>query len=152
MAQLLHTHLSGSVAGGAIEQDLIELPSLPQIALVIRRVRVGFLEPGANAMWAFSHFTGDHTQGSSGSPSFYGDVRGKWLQGSPGGNSSGGGHLTEDLRFGPEDLWVAGDQAFVQANNAGFTMRWFVDIFYAQRPIDLPQWTLLKSRTSYEED
>jgi len=47
---------------------------------------------------------------------------------------------------------LAGDQRFLVGNNAGFTIRFSVSIYYEQRKIGLGAWTLLKSRTSHEQD
>lgn len=147
-------HIAFGSASAAVTQLAIPMPAIPKIALDVRIVKVMVSDFGFNTAYAVSHSTSEDPV-QSGDPGFLQDVRDPWILGyAPAGSSSGGaGGWSYDITyFEPRDMPVAGPQRFLVGNNAGFTVRFSVSIYYEQRNISLPDWTLLKSRTSHEQD
>jgi len=146
---LLQMYQSVSPGSGTTIFRKLQLPAIPLVALSIRQVHVWTVDTATdNFGWALSHRT-DHVDlasASFGDGGFF-DTSGFWLMG---GWASGGESLHVS-KFALREFLVAGPQTCAVANASGNTKRIGFNIFYEHVAVNLLSWTLLKSRTSFEE-
>jgi len=148
---LLSIHDAFAYASAASAFRPLQLPAIPEIALDIRAVHVSVSDvansgvPLADAIWVITHNTGAPDIASAASPTFW-DTPGSWLRGALSNETN---YIKE---FASGEMPVAGEQLFGLSNGSGITLRVMVQIFFEQRRVSLLDWTLLKSRTSFEED
>lgn len=148
---LLSVYNAFGYASAASTFQTLQMPSIPEIALDIRKVLVAVSDVGnigdplGDAIWVLTHNTAALDIASASSPTFW-DTSGSWLRGSLSNQTM------FEMEFAAGQMPVAGSQLFGLSNGAGITLRVMVQIFFEQRKVSLLQWTLLKSRTSYEED
>jgi len=143
-------HIALAVANATTVWPIIDIPAIPGIAHLVRRIRVGATQTvDGDLGWALSHFLEQEVLASAGFPSFW-NIGALWLRG--GFHSLGGGDV-QDIRFDAADnVMLAGPQAVGWANGSGVTRQVFLEIGYEDRRMPIPDWTLLKARTSFEED
>ena len=146
-------HLHFTTASGVGTFQKLQLPAIPQIAHRIRRVHVDLHDGQApnvgNIQWGFSHFVGAVDLPSALS-TFLRNVQALWLGGSI--QEGGNGEHREFSFTADEDVKVAGPQSVGLSNGSGTTIHVMFTVAYEDVRVTELEWTLLKSRTSFEED
>jgi len=146
-----HVHFTQPSAAGTFQ--VLQIPAIPRIAHRIRRVHVDMHTPLAGDVgqiqWVFSHFLSNEDPSSAAS-TFLRDSQAAWLMGSI-QSTQGGAH--RQFRFDrDEDMLIAGPQHIGLSNGSGATIHVAFSVAYEDIPIQELAWTLLKTRTSFEED
>jgi len=146
-----HLHIGQGSASASFTK--LDIPAIPLIAHRIRRVHVAQTNALAatvgNIQWGLFHFLG-HADVGAGTSGFLRDhENGLWLAS---GFTEPGAALQTFTFARDEDMLVAGPQDFGVSNGAGQTIQMELSVAYEEVNLDLTAWTLLKTRTSFEED